>query len=94
MLVGKCTQKKEHIKQGRKEKNASKMQCGRPKTTINIEVDLRKMICSTVVCLPKMMIKKMQTYLGPNKFPQDINDFGKLKLRREDFRLVFVTLLI
>ena len=36
----------------------------------------------------------MQTYLGPNKFPQDINDFGKLKLRREDFRLVFVTLLI
>ena len=71
MLVGKCTQKKEHIKQGRKEKNASKMQCGRPKTTINIEVDLRKMICSIVVCLPKIMIKNAHvlTYLGPNKFP-------------------------
>ena len=74
MLVGKCTQKKEHIKQGRKEKNASKMQCGRPKTTMNIEVDLRKMICSVVICLPKMKINVCQ----------DINDFDKLKFRRED----------
>ena len=65
---------KEHIKQGRKEKNASKMQCGRPKTTMNIEVDLRKMICSVVICLPKMKINVCQ----------DINDFDKLKHRRED----------
>ena len=50
------------------------MQCGRPKTTMNIEVDLRKMICSVVTCLPKMKIN----------FCQDINDFDKLKHRRED----------